>query len=199
MCARFQANPNESHYNAAKRIPIYPKGTMNVGLWYPNEDTLNFKGYSNSDFAGCKLDKKSTSGICLLVGASLISWNNKKQAYVTFSIAEAEYITAGSCFAQISWLKQQLSDFSLKVTKVPLFCYNTSSINLTKNPVHHSRTKHIDIIYHFIREQVSNGVCEIRFIEYEKQLVDFFTIPLARDSFNYIRIELGILDLSNIA
>jgi len=132
MCARFQANPKESHFNAAKRILKYLKGTTNVGLWYPNEATLNLKGYSDSDFAGCKLDRKSTSGTCHLLGASLISWNSKKQACVSLSTAEAEYIAAGSCCAQICWLKQQLSDFGLKVTKVPLFCDNTSAINLTK-------------------------------------------------------------------
>jgi len=174
MCARFQANPKDSHFNAAKRILKYLKGTTNVGLWYPNEATLNLKGYSDSDFAGCKLDRKSTSGTCHLLGASLISWNSKKQACVALSTAEAEYIAAGSCCAQIYWLKQQLTDFGLKVTKVPLFHDNTSAINLTKNPVHHSRTKHIEIWHHFIREQVNNGICDIKFIESEKQLTDFF-------------------------
>jgi len=86
----------------------------------------------------------------------------------SLSAAEVEYIVAGSCCAQICWLKQQLSDFGLKVTMVPLFCDNTSVINLTKNLVHHSRTKHIEIRHHFIREQVSNGICEIKFIESEK-------------------------------
>jgi len=168
MCARFQANPKESHFNTAKRILKYLKGTTNVGLWYPNEATLNLKGYLDSDFGGCKLDRKSTSGTCHLFGASLISWNNKKQACVALSTAEAEYIAVRSCCPQIYRLKQQLSGFGLKVTKVPLFCDNTSAINLTKNPVHHSRTKHIEIKHHFIREKVSNGICEIKFIEYEK-------------------------------
>jgi len=115
-----------------------------VRLWYPNEATLNLKVYSDSDFAGYKLDKKSTSCTCHLLGASLISWNNKKQACVALSTVKAEYIVIGSCCAQTSWLKQQLSDFGLKVTKVPLLCDNTSVINLTNNPVRHSRTKHRD-------------------------------------------------------
>jgi len=133
MCARFQENPKESHFNVAKRILKYLKGTTNVGLWYPNEATLNLKGYLDSDFAGCKLDRKSMSGTCHLLGASLISWNSKKQACVALSTAEAEYIAAGSCCAKICWLKLQLSDFGLKVTKVPLFCDNTNAINLSKN------------------------------------------------------------------
>jgi len=132
MCARFQANPKESHYNAAKRILKYVKGTTNVGLWYPNEATLKIKGYSDSDFVGCKLDRKSASGTWHLFGARLISWNSKKRACVALSTTEAEYIAFGSCCAQISWLKQQLSDFGFKVTKVPLFCDNTNAIILTK-------------------------------------------------------------------
>jgi len=101
MYARFQANPKESHFNAAKRILKYFKGTTTVGLWYSNEATLNLKGYSDSDFAGCKLDRKNTSGTCHLLGASLISWNSKKQACVALSTIEAEYIPVGSCCAQI--------------------------------------------------------------------------------------------------
>jgi len=106
MCVRFQANPKESHFNAAKRILKYLKGTTNVGLWYPNEATLNLKGYSDSDFVGCKLDRKSISGTCHLLGASLISWNSKKQACVALSTAKVEYIAVGSYCAQIYWLKQ---------------------------------------------------------------------------------------------
>jgi len=99
---------------------MYLKGTTNVGLWYSNEATLNLKGYSDFDFVGRKLDRKRTSDTCHLLGASLISWNIKKQACVALSTVEAEYIVVGSCCAQISWLKQQLSDFGLKVTKVPV-------------------------------------------------------------------------------
>ena len=188
----------ELNYFLGLQIKQLQNGT-NVGLWYLNEVTLNLKGYSYSDFVGCKLDRKSTSGTCHLLGASLISWNSKKQACVALSTTEAKYIAIGSCCAQICWLKQQLSNFGLKVTEVPLFCDNTSAINLTKHPVHHSRTKHIEIRHHFIREQVSNGICEIKFIESEKQLTDFLTKPLAKDKFNYLRTELGILDYSNIA
>jgi len=100
LCTRFQAKPKESHYVAAKRILKYLKGTIEVGLWYPSEITLNLVGYSDSDFVGCKVDRKSTSGTCHLLGSSFISWHSKKQACVALSTAEAEYIAAGSCCAQ---------------------------------------------------------------------------------------------------
>jgi len=133
LCARYQTNPKESHFKAAKRILKYHKGTTNVGLWYPSHSPIHLIGYSDSDFAGCKLNRKSTSGTCHLLGSSLISWHSKKQACVALSTTEPEYIVAGSCCAQILWLKQQLADFGLKISKVPLMCDNTSTINLTKN------------------------------------------------------------------
>ena len=101
LCARYQANPKKSHFKAAKRILKYLKGTTNVGLWYPSHYPIHLIGYSDSDFAGCKLDRKSTSGTCHLLGSSLISWHSKKQACVALSTAEVEYIAAGSCCAQI--------------------------------------------------------------------------------------------------
>jgi len=94
---------------------------------------MHLVGYSNFDFAGCKLDRKSTSGTCHLLGSSLISWHSKKQACVALSTAEAEYIADGSCCAQILWIKQQLEDFGLQVRKVPLMCDNISATILTKN------------------------------------------------------------------
>ena len=145
LCARFQARAMESHYVTAKRILKYLKGTIEVRLWYPSELTLNIVGYSDSDFAGCKVDRKSTSGTCQLLGSSSISWHSKKQACVALSTAEAEYIVVGSYCAQTIWIKHELSDFGLILSKIQLFYDNTSAINLTKNLVQHSRTKHIEI------------------------------------------------------
>ena len=147
----------------------------------------------------CKLDRKSTSGTCHFLGASLISCHSKKQACVTLSTAEAKYIAIGICCAQILWIKQQLEDFGLKVNNVPLLCDNTSAINLTKNPIQHSRTKNIEIHCHFIRDHVSNGDSEIQFIETEKRLADIFTKPLPRERFFFLRNELGILGSQNLS
>ena len=95
LCARFQAYPKESHFKAAKRILKYLKGTTNVGLWYPCDSNITLSGFSDSDYAGCKLDRKSTSGTCHLLRSSLISWNSKMKACVALSTVEAEYIVAG--------------------------------------------------------------------------------------------------------
>jgi len=194
LCARFQSNPKESHFTAAKRILKYIQGTTTVQLWYPSEVSLDLVGYSNFDFVSCKIYRKSTSGTCHQLGSSLISWHSKKQACVALSTAEAEYIATGSCYAQSLWIKQQLSDFRFNLFKILLLCDNTSAISLRKNPVQHSRTKYIEIRHHFIRDHVNNGDYEIQFVSTENQLADLFTKPLNKERFNFLRNELGIID-----
>jgi len=198
MCARYQACPKESHLIAVKRIMRYLIGTQNLGLWYPKGSTCNLIGYSDSDFAGCKLDRKSTSGTCHILGNALVSWHSKKQVSVALSTAEAEYVAAGSCCAQILWMKQQLMDYGVVLDHIPIKCDNTSAINLSKNPIQHSRTKHIEIRHHFIRDHVLKGDCVLEFVESSKQLADIFTKPLQKETFYFIRRELGIIDQSCI-
>ena len=124
----------------------------------------------------------------------MISWSSKKQNSVALSTAEAEYIAAGSCCAQILWIKQQLEDFGIKLTKTPIRCDNTSAINLTKNPVQHSRSKHIEIRHHFIRDHVQNSNVILEFVCTDDQLADVFTKLLSEERFCLIRRELGVID-----
>ncbi|KAL8091386.1 hypothetical protein AgCh_033845 [Apium graveolens] len=142
---KFQADPKESHLVAIKRIFRYLKGTQKLGIWYPRDSGFDLTGYSNADYASCKLDRKSTTGTCQFLGNKLVSWFSKKHKSVSTSIAEAEYIVVGSCCAQILWMKNQLLDYGLQLDRIPIFCDNTSAIVVTENPVQHSRTKHIDI------------------------------------------------------
>jgi len=105
MCARFQSNPKQSHLSVVKRIIRYLLGTMNIGLWYLKNSACNLIGYSDSDFAGSKTDRKSTSGTCHFIGSALVSWHSKKKNSVALSTTEVKYISAGSCCAQILWMK----------------------------------------------------------------------------------------------
>ena len=127
MCARFQASPRESHLKAIKRILRYLKHKQNVGLWYPKGAKFELVGYSISDYVGCKVERKSTSGTCQLLGRSLVSWSSKKQNSVALSTAKVEYISVDSC-AQILWIKATLNDFGIKFKKVSLLCDNESAI-----------------------------------------------------------------------
>ena len=194
LCARFQANPKESHLIAVKRIFKYLKGTPNLRIWYPKGTGFELIGYTDSDFAGCRIDRKSTSGSCQFLGRRLVSWYSKKQHSVSTSTAEAEYIAAGSCCAQILWIRNQLRDYGLVLNKIPIFCDNTSAIAISNNPVQHSRTKHIDVRYHFIREHVMNGTVELHFVPTEQQIADIFTKPLDESTFSRLVCELGMLN-----
>src|SRR6266540_2568158 len=119
MCARYQANPKESHEKAMKRILRYPRYTPCFGLWYPKGAHFELLGYSDSDFAICKIDRKSTTGGCQLLGRSLVSWCSKKQNSVALSTAEAEYIAVGPCCSQILYMKQTLHNYGVKIGSVP--------------------------------------------------------------------------------
>jgi hypothetical protein len=198
ICARFQANPKESHHVAVKRILRYLAHTPSLGLWYPKGTQFDLVGYSDSDWAGDRVDRKSTSGTCHFLGRSLVCWASKKQNCVSISTAEAEYIAAGSCCTQILWLKQTLKDYGIHVKKIPLLCDNESAIKIAHNPVQHSRTKHIDIRHHFLRDHVQREDIVISHVRTEEQLADIFTKPLDEKRFCALRCELNILDSQNV-
>jgi hypothetical protein len=197
MCARFQADPKEAHLTAVKRILRYLVHTLKFGLWYPRGSTFDLIGYSDADWAGCKINRKSTSGTCQFLGRSLVSWTSKKQNSVALSTAEVEYIAAGHCCGQLLWMRQTLRDYGYKLTKVPLLCDNKSAIRMADNPVEHSRTKHIAIRYHFLRDHQQKGDIKIAYINTKDQLADIFTKPLDEQTFNKLRHELNILNSRN--
>jgi hypothetical protein len=128
MCARFQADLKKVHLRAMKRIMRYLVYTPKFGLWNPKGSTFDLIGYSDVDWVGCKIDRKSTSWTCQFLGRSLVSWASKKQNSVALSTAEAEYIAAGHCCAQLLWMRQTLIDYGYKLSKVPLLCDNESAI-----------------------------------------------------------------------
>ncbi|KAJ9556718.1 hypothetical protein OSB04_011332 [Centaurea solstitialis] len=194
LCARYQAEPKESHLTAVKRIFRYLKRTPNLGLWYSKDSGFDLTAYSDSDFAGCKIDRNSTTGGCHLLGGKLVSWTSKKQNSVSTSTTEAEYVAAGICCAQVLWLRNQLQDYDIQLSKIPIYCDNTSAIAIANNPVLHSKTKHIEVRYHFIRDHVMNGDIELHFVPTEYQLADLFTKPLDVTRFNMLISELGMLN-----
>ncbi|KAJ9544634.1 hypothetical protein OSB04_024341 [Centaurea solstitialis] len=154
FCARFQANPKESHMMAVKRILRYLEGTPNRGLWYPKESGFELVAFSDADHGGCQLDRKSTLGHVQFLGDKLVSWGSKEQHCVSTSTAEAEYVAAASCCSQVLWMRTQLRDYGYNFNHIPIYCDSKSAIAITCNPVQHTRTKHIDIRYHFIKDDV---------------------------------------------
>jgi hypothetical protein len=127
-----------------------------------------------------------------------VSWSSKKQTSVALSTAEAEYVAAGQCCAQLLWMRQTLQDFGYNLSKVLLLCDNESAICLADNPVEHSRTKHIDIRHHFLRDHQQKGDIDVYHISTKNQLADIFTKPLDEKRFCRLGSELNVLDLRNL-
>jgi hypothetical protein len=198
MCARFQSNPKECHLVVVKRILRYLVSTPCFGIWYPKGSTFDLIGYSYSDYAGCMVDRKSTSGTCQFLGRSLVFWSSKKQTFVALFTAEAKYVAAGQCCSQLLWMRQTLRDFGYNLSKVPLLCDNESAIHLADNPVEHSSTKHIDIHHHFLRDHQQRGDIDIYHNSTENQLADIFTKPLDEKRFCRLCSELNVLDSQNL-
>ena len=192
MCARFQSNPKHSHYLAVKRIFRYLKHTPTLGIWYDKHSSFDLHAFSDADYGGCRIDRKSTSGTCQFIGNMLISWFSKKQSSVALSTTEAEYMALSSCCAQILWLRQQLCDFGLILNDIPIYCDNTSAISLSKNPVLHSKAKHIDIRHHFLRDHVNQGTIRIEYVDTKNQIADILTKPLNQERFEFLRHNLGM-------
>ncbi|GJX84186.1 hypothetical protein Tco_0334960 [Tanacetum coccineum] len=182
---------------AIKKIFKYLKGTPILGLWYLKCSCFDLKGYSDFDYAGCNMDRKSTSGACRLLGGKLVCWSAKKQQSIAMSSAKAEYVAVAGCCANILSMKSQLTDYDIVYEKVPIFCENTSAIAISNNPVLHSRTKHIEIRYHFIRDHILKGDIELHFIPTQYQLADIFTKPLDEPTFKRLIVELGMLNIDS--
>ncbi|GJX59088.1 retrovirus-related pol polyprotein from transposon TNT 1-94 [Tanacetum coccineum] len=173
LCARYQAKPTEKHLQSVKQIFRYLNGTINMGLWYSKDTDMSLTTYANADHAGCQDTRRSTSGSTQFLGDKLVSWSSKKQKSTA------------------------ISNYGFQFNKIPLYCDNKSAIDLCCNNVQHSRAKHIDIRYHFIKEQVENGIVELYFVRTEYQLADIFTKPLPRERFNFLIDKLGMKSMSS--
>ncbi|GJS87484.1 retrovirus-related pol polyprotein from transposon TNT 1-94 [Tanacetum coccineum] len=193
---REEAKPTEKHLQAVKRIFQYLNETINMGLWYSKDTDMSLTAYADADHAGCQDARRSTSGSAQFLGDKLVSWSSKKQKSTAILSIEAEYITLSGCFSQILWMRSQLTDYGFQFNKIPLYCDNKSVIALCCNNVQDSRAKQIDIRYHFIKEQVENGIVKLYFVQTKYQLADIFTKPLPRERFNFLIDKLEPLNPS---
>ncbi|GKC92428.1 hypothetical protein Tco_1157870 [Tanacetum coccineum] len=167
-CARYQARPTEKHLKEVKQIFWYLKNTINIGLWYPKDTSFELTAFSDSDHAGCLDSRKSTSGgIQFLGGDKLVSWSSKKQHCTSMSSVEAEYVSLSACYAQVLWIRTQLTDYGFHFDKIHMYCDSQAAIDISCNPVQHSRIKHID-------------------------LADLFTKASPKDRFKYLVRQIGM-------
>ncbi|WVZ70690.1 hypothetical protein U9M48_019333 [Paspalum notatum var. saurae] len=186
LCARYQASPRTSHRQAVKCIFSLVFGTARV--------LLSLRGFSDADHAGCRIDRKSTSGTCQLLGTSLVSWSSRKQACIPVYHRSRVY----SCCSQLLWMKATLSDFGLRFGRIPLLVDSTSAISVAKNTVLHSRTKHIDVRFYYLRDHYEKGDIDLVHVVTQNQLADIFTKPLEFSAFVRLRGELGVLQIEGV-
>nr|GFC81677.1 retrovirus-related Pol polyprotein from transposon TNT 1-94 [Tanacetum cinerariifolium] len=156
----------EKHLIAVKRIFQYLKDTIHMGLWYPKYTGFEVTAFSDLDHAGCLDSRKSTS--------------------------ESEYVSLSACCAQVLWMRTRLTDYGFHFDKIPMYCDSKAAIAISCNPVQYSRTKHIDVRYHFIKEKVKKGIVELFFVETEYQLANLFTKAPPVERFQYLVKRLGM-------
>lgn len=196
MVSRFMSKPKWSHYQAAVRILRYIKGTLKHGILFPSGSMTDseLRSYSDSDWCGDKVDRRSTFGYLFKFLGGPISWCSKKQPVVALSTCEAEYIAGEVAACQAIWLINLLQDLKIKVVlPLKLMINNKSAINLAKNLVLHGRSKHIETKYHFLCHQVQNGVIEVVHCSSQKQLADALTKSIKTDQFLQLRDGIGIV------
>ncbi|GKE08170.1 retrovirus-related pol polyprotein from transposon TNT 1-94 [Tanacetum coccineum] len=161
------------------------------------DSAIALTAFTNADHAGCQDTRRSTSGSMQLLGDRLVSWSSKRQKSIAISSTEAEYIALSGYCAQVLWIRSQLTNYGHGFNKIPMYCDNKRVIALCCNNVQHSRSKHIDIRYHFIKEQVENGVIELYFVSTEYQFADIFTKMLCRERIEFLIDKLGMRSLTS--
>ncbi|GKB40141.1 ribonuclease H-like domain-containing protein [Tanacetum coccineum] len=194
-CARFQVTPKASHLNAVKRIFRYLKHQTNLGLWYHRDSPFELEAFSDSDCGGTSLYRKSTTGGCQFLGRRLISWQCKKQTIVANSTTEAEYVAAANCCGQVLWIQNQMMDYGFNFMNTKIHIDNESTICIVKNPVYHSRTKHIEIRHHFIRDCYEKRLIDVIKIHTDANVADLLTKGFDVTRFNFLVVNIGMINL----
>ncbi|KAM3308877.1 secreted RxLR effector protein like [Capsicum chacoense] len=193
VISRFMLKLSKVHFGAAKRVLHYIPGTMDYGIWYSQVSYFRLYEFTDSDYAGSLDNRRSVSAYVFTLGSAVVIWSSKKQATTTLSTSEAEYIAATSAVCQAIWLRRMLAELQHKQESATgIYCDNKASIAMTKNPSFHSRTKHIDVRFHFIHDLVAKEEIILKHCSTHKQLADILTKSLAADKFIYLRALLGI-------
>ncbi|GKE87089.1 hypothetical protein Tco_1564564, partial [Tanacetum coccineum] len=193
-CARFQVTPKVSHLHVVKMIFRYLKGQPKLGLWYPRDSPFDLEAFSDSDYAGASLDRKSITGGYQFLGKRLISWQCKKQTIVANSTTEVEYVAAANCCGQVLWIQNQMLDYGFNFMNTKIYIDNESIICIVKNPVFHSKTKLIEIRYHFIRDSYENRLIQVVKIHTDHNVADLLTKAFDVGKFQYLTASIRMLN-----
>ena len=199
VLSQFMSNPNHTHWTGIKRILRYLRGTSSFGLVYDGNCGTELVGYSDADWAGDINTRRSTSGYLFQLGTSTISWSSRKQATVAKSLTEGEYVALSSAAQEVIWLHRLINGIGLNVaTPTTIYEDNQGAIDISKNPRHHNRTKHIDIAHHFVRERVAANEVQVHYCPTGEMVADVLTKGLSIVKFRKFRDCLGVLDIHQL-
>lgn len=181
------------HWEAAKRVVRYLKGTRSSQLVLGGDHVARLLGYTDSDLASCVDTRRSVSGYCCSLGLGAITWSARQQKTVSLSTCEAEYIAASEAGKEITWIRMLLDELGFPQTSAsPLMCDNNGAIVLTEDASYHAKVKHIDIAYHSIRERVTRRQLKVHYVCSKDNLADIFTKALAKKDHGRLRSFLGL-------
>ncbi|KAL5758013.1 hypothetical protein ACOSP7_020624 [Xanthoceras sorbifolium] len=194
--SQFMNSPNEEHMGAVLRILRYLKMTPGQGICFKKSEDRDVRIFTDADWAGSVVDRRSTSGYCSYVWGNLVTWRSKKQSVVSRSSVEAEFRAMAHGICEGIWLQRLLNELKVPMVKpMELLCDNQATISIAKNPVHHDRTKHVEIDRHFIKEKIEAGSVKISYTPTNSQTADVFTKALPRASFEGLCSKLGMINI----
>jgi hypothetical protein len=197
--SRFAQNPTKEHERGVDRVLRYLRGTTNHGITYTGTgshlDEPQLTAYCDSDWASSKEDRRSVSGYAFLMCGGVISWQSKRQKTTALSTVEAEYMAAAAAVKEALWWRTQLSELGFATPTTVVYADNKGCIDLSKNPAHHSNTKHIDIRYHFLRDHVRSGAVHLEYIHTSAMAADALTKALSRDKLREAARLLGMASI----
>ena len=191
--SQFMSAPRNDHLKAAQRMLRYLKNDLAQGLFYSASSETTLTAFCDADWGACLDSRRSTTGYCIFLGDSLISWRAKKQQTVSRSSSEAEYRSMADTTCELIWLDYLLRDLHCSLTgPAKLFCDNQSALHIASNPVYHERNKHIELDCHVVREKLKSGFLKIMHVKSEHQLADALTKAVQPAIFQRLILKMGL-------